>query len=244
MFLMDIGNTNISIAHAIDDRIEEVIILSIDDFEVQLKNLLFEKSIAKVLISSVVPKVAYKIRSICDELNIVFYECGKEIIVPVKNLYDNPHEVGQDRLLTVYAVNAKYKNSDIRLVIDLGTALTFDFISQDGAYNGGLIFPGMRLALKSLLDNCALLPNDLELKPTGTLYGKSTIEGINNGIDFGYSFLIAGLIDYLKRTDPKMKTLITGGGSKLLINDICSIDYYDENLALEGLLNLAFEFKI
>lgn len=244
MFLLDIGNTNISIGYVVQNSIDEFLTLPIESFEVQFKNLLMEKSIKRVLVSSVVPKVAYKIRSICEEHNIIFYECGKEINIPVKNLYDNPQEVGQDRLLTVYAVNKLYANQDLRLVIDLGTALTFDFISVDGAYKGGLIFPGMRLALKSLLDNCALLPNDLELKPTGTLYGRSTIEGINNGIDFGYSFLIAGLINYLKKEDPHMKTLITGGGSKLLIEDICFIDYYDEKLALKGLLQLSLEFGI
>lgn len=239
MLLLDIGNTNISIAYVLDKQILEITSLPIEDFIGSFKIILHKYEVRNILASSVVPKIAYQIRSLCDELNISFLECGQEIKIPVENLYDHPQEVGQDRLLNVFAVNTLYEGKDLRLVADLGTALTFDFISPEGAYKGGLIFPGMQLALNSLLDKCALLPNDLELKPTGTLFGKSTIESINNGIDYGYSFLISGLINHVKKEDPKMKTLITGGGSKLLIEDICFIDYYDENLALKGLLELS-----
>lgn len=244
MLLLDIGNTNISIAHVRNHKILSCSSLLTNSYYGTFKNVLIENNVENVLVSSVVPKVAYQIRCLCDELNVRFIECGHEIKIPVKNLYDNPQEVGQDRLLNVYAANKLYAKKNIRLIIDLGTALTFDFISKEGAYKGGLIFPGMKLALDSLLKKCALLPNDLELKPTRTLHGKSTIEGINNGIDYGYSFLINGLIEYLKKDDPKMKTLITGGGAKLLIDEICSIDYYDENLSLNGLLELSKEFEI
>lgn len=241
MLLLDVGNTNIACAYSLNFKIRDYFSLSKKSYKDDLVDLIRERKVKTMLVSSVVPSISRALASLCRKHDVTYYECGKNLDIPVKNLYKNPDEVGQDRLLNVYAINKLYGNKNVRLVIDLGTALTFDFINARGAYNGGLIFPGMRIALDGLLKTCALLPNDLELKPTRTLYAKTTLEGINNGIDYGYSFLIAGMIDYHKNKKGDFTTLVTGGGAKLLIKNICKFDYYDDKLALKGLNELSKE---
>jgi type III pantothenate kinase len=170
--------------------------------------------------------------------------CGKDLSIPVVNRYARASEVGQDRLLNVYAVAKLYTKDHVRLVIDIGTAVTFDFIGKDGAYEGGLIYPGMRSSLKALLDDCALLPDALDLKKAKTVYAKSTAEGINNGIIFGYSFMIRGMIDHLKslHRGETFSVLVTGGAGTLLKQEIAGFDVYDNDLALKGLHMLAKEY--
>ena len=239
MLLIDVGNTNISCAYSRAGKIVETFCCTKADYKAVLASILEVKGLNAVVVSSVVPVISKGLRSLAKKYNISYYECGRELTIPVKNLYRDPSEVGQDRLLNVYAVNQLYKGKNVRLVIDLGTALTFDFITVAGAYQGGLIFPGMQTALDSLLKTCSLLPDRLKLEPTRTLQAKTTIEGINNGIDYGYSFLIAGMIDHLRKSQDEYKTLVTGGGSKLLIKKICKFEYSDDKLALKGLNQLA-----
>ena len=243
MLLIDVGNTNLSCAYSVRGKIRKYLTYSKKSYKDEILAFVKEKGITTIFASSVVPSVSKGLRALSKKNKIKYLECATDITIPVKNLYDNPAEVGQDRLLNVYAVNKLYKDSDIRLVIDLGTALTFDFITPRGEYNGGLIFPGMNTSLNGLLSTCALLPDSLKLKPTKTLYAKTTIDGINNGIDYGYSFLISGMIEYLRKKKKHYKTLVTGGGAKLLIKDICKFDYYDDKLTLKGLNELIKETK-
>ena len=241
MLLLDVGNTNISAARSMNGIIVDSFTCSPRVCVERLSDMVDADGAESMLVSSVVPAVSRKLRSFSKKHGIKYYQCGCELTIPVKNLYDDPSEVGMDRLLNVYAVNRLYAGRDVRLVIDLGTALTFDFITKRGAYHGGLIFPGMKIALQGLLDTCALLPDRLELKPTRRLKARNTAECINNGVDYGYSFLISGLIAHIKQKDADLKTLITGGGAEFLIKKICKIDYYDKLLALKGLNELARE---
>jgi type III pantothenate kinase len=241
MLLIDCGNTTIGCAQSGASGPGTVLEYSHQMCARSLKSLLRCRKYRAVLMSSVAPDVSRVIRELCHDAGCKMMECGKEVQIPVVNRYRCPREAGQDRLLNVYAVNRLYKDCDIRLVVDLGTALTFDFITRRGAYNGGLIFPGMRIALDSLLARCAQLPEKVAPGARRTLYSKSTGEGIVNGIDYGYSFLIAGLIEHVKRKDPDMKVLLTGGGGRFLIPSICGFDYYDEHLSLRGLNELARE---
>ena len=241
MLLLDAGNTNIGCGESEAGVLGRIRDLPPRNRERSLGAMIRRQKDRRVLFASVVPEAGRMIRRLCSECGCLPLECGREVRIPVVNRYRRPCEVGQDRLLNVYAVNRLYPESDIRLVVDLGTALTFDFITRRGAYNGGLIFPGMKTALDALLVRCALLPKNLKLAPTRTLYAKSTREGIVNGIDYGYTFLVAGLIAHLRRKDPGLKVLVTGGGAGLLVKSLCRFDHYDEHLSLRGLNELARE---
>lgn len=241
MLLLDIGNTTISCARSDSGKLGKIREFGHYGFEHPAMSMLGRSKDRTVLFASVVPDLSRRVRRLCRDRGCPVLECGREVNIPVVNRYRRPEEVGQDRLLNVYTVNKLYKGCDIRLVVDLGTALTFDFITTRGAYNGGLIFPGMRTALDALTARCALLPKKINSVHTRSLYAKSTGEAIINGIDYGYSFLITGMVEHLKRKDPGMKVLLTGGGGRFLIKSICKYDKYDEHLSLRGLNELARE---
>ncbi|MBN2120042.1 MAG: type III pantothenate kinase [Candidatus Omnitrophica bacterium] len=231
--LIDIGNTNVSLGSTIKGELFRAERVPSKNILKSLKGFIKKEKPGAAVICSVVPPLSKKIRKLLKQKRIKLYECGREIQIPVKNLYKIPKEVGQDRLINVYAVNHLYKN--VRLVIDLGTALTFDFISKDGEYLGGLIFPGLRVSLAGLLKDCALLPKKVILKRRHTLYGRSTSECITSGMVLGYSFLIRGLAEHLRKKKRSFKILITGGDCRLIRNDIARFDYVQPNLSLKGL---------
>jgi type III pantothenate kinase len=236
--LFDIGNTRISYGISNDGIITEIDSVKTTDSLNNLEGLFNKYQPVRVIASSVVPDASNVLYKLSLKHEVSYYECGKNLEIPVKNLYQDPSEVGQDRLLNVYAVNTLYKNKNICLVIDIGTALTFDFITRKGEYNGGLIFPGIQLSLENLLQKCARLPENLVLKKADDIYAKNTQESINNGIVYGYSFLIKGLISHLKEKEGDFKTLIAGGGASFLVKEICEIDFNHDNLAIYGLNEL------
>ncbi len=237
--LIDAGNTNVHFAVSkrgkivFRDRVKHA------EFILSLSKIVRKYSVSKSVMCSVFPKFSFRAVRALKKSNVKVFECGENISIPVKNLYKFPSEVGQDRLLNVYAVSRLYKN--VRIVVDLGTALTFDFISKRNEYQGGMIFPGVRLSLNSLLNNCALLPGKVLLRRTNSLRGKTTGECINSGIVFGYSFLIGGLIKHFRKnvTKGNFKVVLTGGDSSLIIKSIAGVDYTDTDLSLKGLSLLA-----
>lgn len=232
--LIDVGNSNIHIGLTSKEKLFLVRHYSRNIFLASLHKLIKKYRPQQAYLCSVVPTLGLKVRALFKKYKLEIYETGKEIKIPVKNLYKKPKEVGQDRLLGVYAAKNVYKN--VGLVVDLGTALTFDFISLKGAYVGGLIFPGMDIALEALLKRCALLPKRVSLKPKPILKAKSTSECISSGVVLGYNFLIGGLVGYIrKQKKNRFKVLLTGGGSKLIIKPIAGVDYIQPNLTLLGL---------
>jgi len=240
--LIDIGNTTVHYAVAGKQGPVFTKKKYPGDFMRSLSGLIKRYKPQRAIICSVVPHLSIKTRRILKKNSVRIIECGKEIKIPLKNLYKKPREVGQDRLLNVFAANNLYK--DVRLIVDLGTALTFDFISKKGAYLGGLIFPGMSISLAGLLSNCALLPRKLALKPARILQGKSTSQCIRSGIVLGFSFLIGGLVEYIKkRKKASFKVLLTGGDCKFIIKSIAKVDYVEPDLSLRGLYILQSHLK-
>ncbi|MFC1599298.1 type III pantothenate kinase [Candidatus Omnitrophota bacterium] len=240
--LIDIGNTAVHYGLARKHGLVFTGKKNTKDFKLSLPKLIGRHKPKRVFICSVVPGVCKEIRRILKENDVSIFECGREIDIPVRNLYQRPHEVGQDRLINVFAAKALYKN--IRLVIDLGTALTFDFISSRGEYLGGLIFPGMSTSLSGLLKNCALLPDKITLKSRVRLQGKSTSECVVSGIVLGYSFLVGGLMGHIKKGKKKpFKVLLTGGDCEFIKKDIAKVDYTDSRLSLKGLCELRYSIE-
>ena len=160
---------------------------------------------------------------------------GKDIIVPVKNKYNDPKQVGQDRLVCAYAARELYGAPAI--VIDLGTAITFDIVSRKGEYDGGMIIPGIELSAESLFNGTALLPKVDIFKCPRSLIGKDTNESILSGIFFGYGAMCSGLIDQIsKKIKAKPKIIITGGFADLMKRYISNkITKIDSELVFKGM---------
>ncbi|MGB3113298.1 MAG: type III pantothenate kinase [Candidatus Omnitrophota bacterium] len=241
--LIDIGNTNTSIALAEGKKIVKRYFIRTSREKVSSRSLkrLFGKNIEaidKALIVSVVPgflrilKKNIKIALPKAKVRIV----GKDIKVPIKNNYRIPGQVGQDRLVAAFA--AKKLLGTPVVSIDFGTAVTFDCVNRKGEYEGGLIFPGLRISLSSLIDEAALLPR-VDIKPTTGLVGQDTKSSINNGTLYGYAAMCDGLIEKLrKKYGSDLKVVATGGDAALVSRYSHHIKKIEQDLIFHGLSTL------
>jgi type III pantothenate kinase len=148
-------------------------------------------------------------------------------------MYRIKNEVGQDRLVNAFAAKVLYGTPAV--IIDFGTAITFDIISKRGDYLGGLILPGIELSLSSLYRNTALLPK-VELERTSSIIGKDTVSSMRGGILFGFGAMCDGLVaQYKKILGKSIKVIATGGNAPLVKSYAKSVQIVDEDLTLKGL---------
>ena len=191
-------------------------------------------NIKTAIICSVVPdKTKALKKKLKTTLKINPLIAGVDVKVPVKNLYRNPKQVGQDRLVNAYAAWKIYGGPLI--IVDFGTAITFDAISKSGSYLGGIITPGVGISLETLFKRCALLPRVKFSKPK-SLIGKDTKNSILSGIVYGYGCLCDGIILKLKKSFKNKPLVVSTGGSVELMRKFCGqIDKVDKNLTLKGL---------
>ena len=220
--LIDIGNTNTSVAViGKSERIMKRYFIHTGKSEVKteaLRRLIGKdlKDSDRVVIVSVVPEflalIQKNLKIIADKVPI--FVIGKDIKVPMVVKYKDPGEVGQDRLVVSFAACCLFGAPAI--VVDFGTAVTFDFVNAKGEYEGGLIFPGLRLALESLIRNAALLPS-VTLKASKGILGKDTKSSINKGILLGYAAVCDDFIKRLKnKYGSETKVVATGGDAGLI----------------------------
>ncbi len=197
-----------------------------------------------VSIASVVPEVLLNIKLMIKKyLNVKSIIVGEDNIdLNVKVNIDNPNEAGADRLVNACAV--KMLNYDPAIVIDFGTATTFDVIGVNGNYEGGIIAPGINLSIDALYSSTSRLPK-ITIRTLDnealTLVGKNTISAMESGVFWGYVCMIEGLISKLKNIYKDSKIIATGGLSKLFKNEIKSIDLIEKNLTISG---LAYIYKL
>ncbi|MBI5024949.1 MAG: type III pantothenate kinase [Candidatus Omnitrophica bacterium] len=194
-------------------------------------------SLRDVVICSVVPKaLAIAEGVIRRKLHVKPLVIGRDVKVPIKNNYKNPRQVGQDRLVGAYAAKCLYKAPC--LIIDFGTAITFDVVSARGEYEGGIIIPGLRLSAESLFQKTALLPRIDAIRAPRSLIGKDTVESILSGLFNGYGAMCRGLIDQIAGTmSRRPKVIITGGHTRLMQKFIRKkIDKIDQTLVFKGIV--------
>ncbi len=189
----------------------------------------------KVCICSVVPRIGDMIAGLLrKDFGFQVFVVGKDVHVPIKNAYRNPKQVGQDRLVGAYAAMQLYGKPLI--VVDLGTAITFDVVSAQGVYLGGAIVPGLRLSAESLFLKTALLPK-IDIKAPKVVIGKTTEESILSGLFYGYGSLCHGFIDLISRQiKGKPKVVMTGGHTRLMKKFVSpKVRIIDEDLVFKGM---------
>ena len=187
-----------------------------------------------IVVSSVVPGASRRLEQDCLKyLHKRPYICGKNIFVPIKNAYRKPKQVGQDRLVNAFAGVTLHKAPLV--VVDFGTAVTFDCISKDREYLGGMILPGLGISLDALHKRTALLPS-VKLAPPREFIGRETTTSILSGVVYGMACLTDDLSRRIKTKIGRSAKIIGTGGNIKLISRYCrKIDFIDPDLTLKGL---------
>ena len=243
---MDVGNTNIK--YGLFDKDKLIMSFRVatdpkktsDEYGGQLLSILNNNgissdSISGGIISSVVPQLDYTLERMC----LLYLKFKPMMLAPglktgLNLKVDNAKEVGADRVLNNVAALLKYKAPLI--IVDFGTATTFNVINKKNEFIGGVISPGIKGSLDSLVNGTAKLPR-VEIEKPETVIGKNTVTNMQSGIFYGF----AGLVEYIiKRIKRELKcdgitTVATGGFAEIIANEISSIDYVDKLLTLNGL---------
>ncbi len=242
--LIDIGNTNTSIAVAVGLKITKKYFIRTAKSEVDavsLKRLLGKDltAAAEIVIVQVVPKFFTLFSKSLTQaaLGVPIRVIGRDIQVPMDVKYRTPGEVGQDRLVTSYG-GFKIYGAPL-IMIDFGTAVTFDCVGDKGSYEGGLIFPGLRLALKALSAKAALLPR-IELSPARELIGRDTESSINSGVLYGFAGACDGIVKRLKAEGSGSPQVVaTGGDASLIARYTKNIDKVHSDIIFDALAFLS-----
>ncbi len=235
LLTIDIGNTTIAFGVFQGKKIKSTWKVSTQSV-FSKKAIRLPKDIDVAIISSVVPKATPVVKKmVAKKYNIRPLVLGENIKAPIKNLYRNPRQVGQDRLVDAVAVKELYGYPAV--VIDFGTAITFDVINKKGEYVGGIIVPGIETSVKALSREAALLPI-IKVSAPKELLGKDTVSSMKSGIFHGFGALCDGLVAKLKAKYGPMRVIATGGHARLMSKFSRSIPKVDPNLTLRGLRSI------
>src|SRR5712692_3390246 len=212
---------------------------TVDEYGVLFRNLfsmasLEASEIHGIVISSVVPPLDPVLRQVCEryfDLKPLFIEPGVKTGMPVH--YDNPAEVGADRIVNAVAAFEKYGGPCV--IVDFGTATTFDCVSAKGEYLGGVICPGIGISADALFSRTARLPR-VEIRKPERVIGSNTVGSLQSGLYYGYLGLVDGILERLvDEMGAETRVIATGGQGSLLGTASHFIKEVDEFLTLEGL---------
>jgi len=210
-----------------------------DEYGILLRNLydashFSSREIQAIIISSVVPPLTPTIVELCERyFGVTPLVVGPGVKTGISIKMDNPKEVGADRIVNAVAAFAKHHKACV--VVDFGTATTFDYVSGKGDYMGGVIAPGVNISAEALFRQASKLPR-IEIAKPPTVIGKNTVAAMQSGIFYGYVALVDGIIDRIRkevRLDPQV--IATGGLARTIASESSKIHEIDENLTLEGL---------
>ncbi len=239
LLAVDIGNTSTCFARFAGGKFKNIFRLSTKDLVkpsgTLLKKKLWKKNIQAAVIASVVPSAGESLKStLSGSFGIKTYLIGKDFQAPVTNLYKDPEQVGADRLMNAIAAFDRTRKEAI--VIDFGTAITFDIISKKGEYLGGVIAPGIEISLEALYQRTALLPK-IRLAHPKNLIGKDTIESIRVGCSVGIGGLCDRVVSEIVKKYHLKPVVIGTGGYALFMRKYCScIESMDAMLTMKGIV--------
>ncbi|HBT87956.1 type III pantothenate kinase [Desulfobacter sp.] len=247
LLVIDVGNTNTVIGVyenetlTQDWRIRTIRETTTDEFNILARALFADKGIqltdiTKIVISSVVPSSVRILNAFCEQyLGITplwINPASVKKLMPI--LYSNPNEVGADRIVNAVAAYEKHKKALI--VIDFGTATTFDAISEKGQFLGGAICPGVMISSEALFQRASRLPRVEIFKAPERVIGDDTIESIKSGIIYGNAAMVDGMVDRMKQEMKTTPMIIATGGLAPLIAEVSNaIESVDLTLTLDGL---------
>lgn len=241
--VIDVGNTNTMLGVLEGDEVRFTWRLTTRDRTTDELGGLWHQLLAHAQIdmstiegaicSSVVPSQVYTVQKAC--VRYLSVEClvvgrGLKTGMPIRT--DNPREVGADRI--VNAVAAIAAGGGPAIVVDFGTATTFDCIDETHAYVGGVIAPGLRISEEALFDRTAQLPR-VELQPPPTVIGRNTVHAVQSGLLYGYAGLVDAIIGRIGTELPDARVVATGGYAHLISTVSERIDVVDAHLTLRGL---------
>ncbi len=252
LLVIDIGNTNMVMGvfdgrNLLRDwRLRTERNTTEDEINIILSSLFAQSHIRpdqidRTIISSVVPPMVTIFDSFCRKyLGYPPFWVNPASYSGMPNLYRNPSDVGADRIVNAVAAFAKYKCSLI--VIDFGTATTFDSISAKGEYLGGAISPGIMIAAEALFMKASKLPRVELFQPPASVIGKDTAGSIQSGIIYGYAGLVDGVVERMRAEMGSAPTVVATGGLAGLMRDVSkTIDAVEPLLTLDGLRIIAGE---
>lgn len=249
VLVMDVGNTNIVLGiydgkNLIADwRLSTDSKRSADEYGIMVADLfkinnIHIEDIEGVIISSVVPNTMYSLERMVKKYfgtDPIIVGPGVKTGINIK--YDNPKEVGADRIVNAVAVHEIYNKASI--IIDFGTATTFCAITQNGDYLGGTICPGIKISAEALFEKAAKLPR-IELVKTEKIICKNTVSSMQSGIVYGYIGQVEYIVDRMKKEmkeagEEEPFVIATGGLAKLIAEESNYVDKIDPYLTIEGL---------
>jgi type III pantothenate kinase len=245
LLAVDIGNTNTALGIFLEKKLIEDWNIrterekTSDEYALTILSLLNSSGIEtpeikSAIISSVVPPLTPVFQNLCQKLfKLKPLVVGPGLKTGMSILYENPLEVGADRVVVAVAAFEKYGGPCV--VVDFGTATTFDAISSQGEYLGGAIAPGIQISAEALFLKTAKLPR-IEIRKPKKAIGRSTVASMQSGLFFGYVGLISNIIKKIKaELGGEAKVISTGGFAAQISPEIKSIDVHEPYLTLEGL---------
>ena len=246
LLTIDVGNTNIALGMVDEGKVAGSFRLTTktprtsDEYVICLNAFLAAENFSRedvddVIISSVVPKIMYSLTSAirkCFGKEPLIVGPGIRTGVEIKT--ENPKEVGADRIVDCVAAHYFYKRACI--IVDFGTATTFDYVSEEGVFQYTVIAPGLQISANALPSSPARLPEVKTRKPESIL-GRNTISGIQSGVVYGYIGLVEYIIKTMKKelNDPDAYVIATGGLGRVIANETEEIDIYDPDIAYKGM---------
>jgi len=249
LLAFDIGNTNIVVGGFDGDklifewRLKTDLERTVDEYSAILGSLLAQDlgrdvSFKAAIISSVVPPITSDIVRVIEstfKVTPIIVGPGVKTGLQIKTV--DPSVVGADRVVNAVAVRSLYGTP--ALVIDFGTATSFDVVSEGGTYEGGIIAPGVKIAIDALVERTAKLPR-IEIEWPDKVLGKTTVRAMQSGSVIGYACMVDGLVTRLEHEVGEFKFIVATGGIGRLFSEHCEkIHHFEPNLTLLGLRLLA-----